>query len=290
MGLSLGLSFGAKKSSSKGTATVDKTETTNQQQTGTNTTSGTTTNNTFGQSTGQTSGQQTSSQTGTASTTGSQTGTTSQTTNTFKDSTLAAIEKAVNELFGKTGTAAPVSMFDKAGFIADTVGSASNSINTDLGANLNQLVTNIGGTQNTNSMSALLSNRLRNDAAAQIAGVKSSATATAEEIARSNALATSQIAGQDQGFLGSLLSALKGGQVTTTGTESTQSQQAQQTQNTGQTNSTEQTAQQQSQQQVQTQQLIELVNQLMTGTNNTKGTETTTQKGKSMGGGFSVGM
>lgn len=288
--MAFGLSFGAKKNTTKGMSEIDKTEVTNQAQTGTTSSSGTTTNNTTGQSSGTTVGQQSTSQSGTSNTTGTQTGQTSQTTSAFSDSTLGAIEKAVGDLFGKVGGAAPVSAFDKDSFISDTVGSASADIGAGLESNVNQLITNLGGTSGTNSMGALLTNRLRNDAAAEVAGVRSNATTQAEEIARQNALATSQIAGQDQGFLGQLLGALKGGQVTTTGTESTTTAQNQQTQNTGTSNTSEATQQQQSQQSTQTQQLIEMMSQLLSGTTNTKGTEKTTQTGKSSGGGFSLGF
>lgn len=288
--MAFGLSFGSKKNTTKGTSEIDKTEVTNQQQTGTQSSSGTTQSSSTGQSSGSTVGQQTSSQTGTNKTTGTQTGTTQQTTSAFSDSTLGAIEKAVSDLFGKVGGAAPVSAFDKDSFISDTVGSASADINAGLESNVNQLITNLGGTASTNSMGALLTNRLRNDAAAEVAGVRANATTQAEEIARNNALASSQIAGQDQSFLGQLLGALKGGQITTTGTESTTTATDQQTQNTGTTNTAEQTQQQQSQQTTQTQQLIEMMSQLLSGTTNTKGTENTTQTNKSSGGGFSLGF
>jgi len=288
--MSFGLSFGSKKQKTDQTSTVDKTEMTNQSQTGTNTSSGSSASSSSGQTQGTTVGQQATSQTGTNKTSGSQTGVTQQTTSAFSDSTLGAIEKAVSDLFGKVGGSAPVSAFDKESFIADTVGGASSNINADLESNVNQLVTNLGGTASTNSMGALLTNRLRNDAAAEIAGVRGIATTQAEEIARNNALAGSQIAGQDQSLLGQLLGALKGGVTTTTGTESVATAQDQQTQNTGTANTTEQQRQQQSQQTTQTQQLIEMMSQLLSGTTNTKGTEHTVGTTSSGGGGFSLGF
>jgi hypothetical protein len=288
--MAFGLSFGSKKQKTNQTSTVDKAESTNQQQSGTTSSSSTANSLTTGQSSGSTVGQQTTSQTGTNKTTGTQTGQSTQTTSAFSASTLGAIEKAVGDLFGKVGGTTPISAFDKEAFISNTVGKAASDIGAGLESNVNQLITNLGGTAGTNSMGALLTNRLRNDAAAEVAGVRATTTAQAEEIARSNALAGSQIAGQDQGFLGQLLGALKGGVTTTTGTESTQTAQDQQTQNTGTSNTAERTSQQQSQQSTQTQQLIEMMSQLLSGTTNTKGTENVKGTGKSGGGGFSIGL
>jgi len=288
--MAFGLSFGAKKQKTNQTSTVDKTDVTNQQQTGTQSSTGTNTSSSTGSQNGSTVGQQTTSQTGSNTTTGQQTGTTTQTTNAFSDSTLSAIEQAVNDLFGKVGTTAPVSAFDPTRFVEEGLAAVKNDVNTGLESDVNNLVTNVGGATTNNSMAALLSNRLRADAAAKVSGASANLTAQAEEIARSNALAASQIAGQDQGFLGNLLAALKGGSVTTTGTESTATTQNQQTQNTGTANNSEQSSQQTSQQQVQTQQLIEMMSQLLSGTTNTKGTENVKGTTSSMGGGFSLGF
>ncbi len=284
----LGLSFGAKKQKTNQTSTVDKTETTNQSQLGTKSSSGVTSSSSMGQSTGSTVGQQATSQTGSNVTTGQQTGATKQTTSAFSDSTLGAIERAVGDLFGKVGGSTPISAFDKDAFVSDTVGSASADIGAGLESNVNQLITNLGGNANSNSMASLLTNRLRNDAAAEVAGVRAKATSQAEEIARNNALAASQVSGQDQNFLTTLLGALKGGVTTTTGSESTTTAQNQQTQNAGMTSTSEQTSQQQSQQSVQTQQLIEMMSQLLSGTTNTKGVENVKGKTSSFGGGFSI--
>lgn len=288
--MAFGLSFGTKKQTTDSTSNINKTENTNQQQTGTNTSSGTSTSNSNSSGTSSTVGQQTTSQTGSQQTTGTQTGTTKQTTSAFSDSTLSAIEKAVGDLFGKVGGGAPISAFNKEGFIADGVGAATRDILSGLDSNVNQLTTNLGGTSGSNSMAALLENRMRGDAAAEVQGVRTNLTAQAEQIARDNILAQTQVAGQDQGFLGNLLAALKGGQVTTTGTESSTTAQNQTNQTSGTQTNSEQTQQQQTQQQVQTQQLIEMMEQLLKGTTNTVGTETTKGTTKQSGGGFSLAL
>lgn len=288
--MAFGLSFGSKKNTTKSTSNVDKTETTNQTQTGTQSQTGTTNQSSTGTQTGQSQGSQVTTNLGTTSTTGQTTGTTQQTTSAFSDSTLGAIESAVQNLFGTVGSRAPISAFDAGSFVDSGVKAAQADINAGLESNINQLITNTGGTAGTNSMTALLSNRLRNDAASEVAGVRANLTSQAEEIARNNALADNTLTATDQGFLGNLLSALKGGTVTTTGTESQQTSQQQATQQEGTGRTSEQTAQQNSQQSTQTQELLSQLTQLLQGTTNTKGTESTTATNKSSGGGFSLGF
>lgn len=288
--MAFGLSFGSKKKTTDTTSTVDKTDTTNQTQSQSGSQTSTGSSQSTGSQTGQSTGQQATTNIGTSQTTGTTTGQTTQTTSAFSDSTLGAIEKAVGDLFGSVGGKSPISAFDAGSFIDSGVTAAQSDINAGLESNINQLITNTGGTAGTNSMTALLSNRLRNDAAAEVAGVRANLTSQAEEIQRNNALADNTITATDQGFLGQLLGALKGGTVTTTGTESQQTSQNQQTQQEGTGRTSEQNAQQTSQQSTQTQELLSQLTQLLQGTTRTQGTENSTTKEKSGGGGFSLGF
>lgn len=289
MPLKLGLSFGKKKVNTNQTTTLARDEVTTQNQTQNQSQTGTTTSSSTGTQTGSSVGSQTSTNIGTNRTSGTMTGQSTQTTRAFSDPTLAAIEGAVQNLFGTVGRGAATSNFDPAAFVRDGVAAVQSEVNSGLESNINQLVSNLGGATDNNSMAALLSNRMRNDAAAQVAGVRANLTGQAEEIQRNNAIAGSQIKSVDQNFLGNLLQALKGGQVTTTGTESQQTAQNQQTQQEGGIRSTEQTAQQSSQQSTQVQELLSQLSQLINGTTSTRGTENVKGTQTSKGGGISLG-
>lgn len=288
--MAFGLSFGKKKTRTNETVTVNRNELTNQNQSGTTASSGVTQSNTSSTGSSQTSGQQTTNQTGTSASTGTQQGSSTQRTSSFSDSTLGAIERAVGELFSTTGSKPTVSTFDPVAFVADGVASAQADVNAELETGVNGLMQGIGSSSQNNTMAAMAANRMQNDAAAKMAGVKSNLTGEAERINRENQLASGQLQAIDQGFLGSLLQALKGGVTTTTGTESVATTQNQQTANSGTTNTSESTQQQQQQQQVQTQQLLEMMTQLLQGNTATTGTENRRGTTSSTGGGFSAGF
>lgn len=74
--------------------------------------------------------------------------------------------------------------FDIASFVNGITKAATNTATNDLNKNLNETEAGIGGTQGTNSMAALLGERLKTDAAAQVAGVTSNATAQGQQIAQ----------------------------------------------------------------------------------------------------------
>jgi hypothetical protein len=288
--MALGLSFGKKTNKTNSTTTVDKTESTAQQQTSDKASTQTTQSAATQQAASATQGQQATQQSGASQTSGTQTGTTTQTTSAFGSNILGGIEQAVNSLFERTSTPLSSSNFDARSFIDEGVQAAASDINSGLEGDINTLVTGLGGSTGNNSMSALLANRLRGDAASKLAGIKSGLTGQAEEILRNNAVASSQVASVDQNFLGNLLSALKGGQVTTTGTESVATTQNQQTQSIGSAQTSEQSQSQQASQQIQTQQLLEQLTQLLSGTTTTTGTENTKGTTKQSGGGFSLGL
>lgn len=279
--MGFGLSFGAKKQSSKTKSDITKLETTNQQQSGTQTTTGNTTQNT----TGNTTGQSTTQQAGTSNQVGTQTGTTQQKTQQFSDETLGGLEGEVSRLFGASPHG-PVGNFDPEAFVSGGLASARATQEDQLDTSIGALYDSVGGSASTNSAVALLTNKLRGDAAANLAGIEGNLNAQANEIQRSNVLAGNTIDATQQGFLTSLLGALKGGVASTTGTEQQNTTNAGTTSQTGAT----QTAEQTSQQQQQTQALVQALNQILTGTVNTVGHEDSKTKGKSAGGGLSLSI
>lgn len=292
--MAFGISFGSKKSSGKTTTHALKDETTNQLQnsTGSTTTSGNTSST--GSSTTSSSQTGTSNQTGTSASTG--TTNQQQTGTAFSSGILSSLESAVGSLLGGGSAAAGVvedavarlSGFDVNSFVNDSVSAAKGTIQSGLDQTLSGLSDNIGSGLGNNSMAALLSNRATSDAAASLAGVRSSAQAQAEQIQRENAAtAVSAAQGQDA-FLTNLVNALKGGTTTAsaTGTESQSgtTTQAGSTTMTG----TESTQQQQQQQQMTT--VLEQLTQLLSGKTTSVTDATETSKGKSGGGGFSLSL
>lgn len=280
--MAFGLSFGSKKQTGKSTTNVDKTDTTNETQSGTKASVGTTT--TTGSSNTQSS--QSGTQTGQTSSNTSSQQNTSSTTTQFSDSVLGGLESAVGQLLGAipTDTQQLNSNFNKEQFIASGMDAASSQVQTDLEASLNSMFDQFGGRDDDNSMAMLLANRARSDAAASLAGTRANLTSTAEGIARENFNADLAGLGQNQNFLATVLSQLKGGTSTTTGTatgnEATTGTSAQQNQQTGSQNT--QTAEQS------TQALIEALSSILSGTTHTVGTETTKSKGKNTG--FGAGL
>jgi hypothetical protein len=194
---------------------------------------------------------QSSTQNGVQNTTGS------QSSQQFSSAFLAQLEKITSDSLGASqlGTAAigdqivdnskPAMDFDVDSFVNGITSAASSQINSGLESGINQTAANTGGSVGANSASALLAGKLRNEATASLAGVKSSATAQGaqikdqlmnDQVSRSTSLAGAQSTG-----LAQLLSALKGGAATQTGQQSVVSQTTAQatgsTQQAGQTQS-----------------------------------------------------
>jgi hypothetical protein len=282
--MAFGISFGKNKSKGSSVTNVNKTETGVEATSGTKATTGTTTQ------TGTTTSQQqgTTSQTGTTTgtTTGSQT--TQGTTQQFSDTTLAGLESAVGQLLGNIPTA-PQQLednFDREAFIQGGVDAATSRVQGDLEASLNSMFDQFGGRDDSNSMAALLANRARGDAAANLAGVRASLIGQAEGIERENFMSNLAGTGQVQELLAQVLGNLKGGRATTTGATQTAEQTAgTQTQTgTSQQTGSEQTAQ------TTVQNLLELLNSITAGTQQTVGTESTKTKGKTSGGGIGLSL
>jgi hypothetical protein len=289
--MALGISFGKSGQKSTQTTDINKTETQNQVQNGTQQTQGTTTNTGSTTSSGSTNTQQNTSQTGATTNTGKTTGTTQQTSSMFDSDVLSGLNSLVTTLMGHAATASqPISNFDKNAFISGGMAKATADSNANVEDAINGLVSGIGGRVDGNSMSALLAQRVHNDATANLAGVESTLTGQAEEIARTNALAGSQMDATNQNFLVNVLQALKGGSSTTTGAESqTQQQQGTSTQ-AGTNTGSETTSQQQNTTQQQVQNIMETLQQILNGTTTTVGTEATKGSISKTGGGFGLSL
>lgn len=279
-----GLSFGAKKGKASSTSTIDKTTDTTQVETGTKATSGVTTS------------------TGTSTTTGTQTGQTTNNTQQdsigsqtnqqqstlFSEGILSGLEGIIGDLFGSQART-PMTLadnFDKDAFVEGGYRAAESRATDDTNIALNSMFDRIGGRDDQNSMATLLANRARGDAAAQLAGVRANLEAQGEGIERENFAANLAAQGQSQGFLNSLLTALKGGTASTSG--AIQTQESVTGAQTG--TSAQQTNETTNQSQTQTQQLLELLQSALTGTEHVVGTEKTKGKTSDMGGGFSLGF
>lgn len=282
--MSFGLSFGSNKSKSTTTTNVDKTETGTEASSGVKATEGTTTQ------TGSTTTTQQGSTTNTGTTTGSTTGTqsTTGTTQQFSDSTLSGLESAVSQLLGAVPTTTPklAEDFNRDQFIQSGMDAASSQIQGQLEQSLNSMFDQFGGRDDSNSMAMLLANRARGDAGAALSGAYSNLMSQGEQIQRENFNANLAGNAQMQGFLQTALDALKGGRATTTG----QTQTAEQTAGTStQAGTSQQTGTENTQQQT-VQSLLELLANITAGTTRTTGTESSTTKGKTSGGGFGLSL
>lgn len=294
--MAFGLSFGSNKQKVDQTQTTSGTQTQNQTQTGTNTTSGTTSTNSSTTGSQSSTGTQSNATSGTSSTTGTTTGTSTQTTSQFDQGTLSGLTGAVQDLLGSvmgnrgTVDTSALSGFNPGDFVSGGMANAKAIAQASLDDNINQLISGVGGTPGTNSATALLANKLRNDTSASLAGTEANLNAQAQEIVRQNIATGQSVQNSQNDFLSNLLGALRGGNVTTTGTEAqttaqnTQNQQISDTRNAENTNTSSNTNS------TQVQNLIETLNQILSGTTTTN--EVTNLKGTTSksGGGLSLSL
>lgn len=282
--MAFGLSFGASVKKGSSTTDVNKTETQNQTQTGVQATQGSTT--TSGTSATQTAQNTTGATTNQQATTGTQTQ--QQQSTLFSAPVLSSLESTVQSLLGTIPNqpATQGGTFDHAAFVNQGVEAAQAATQGELESSLNGIFDNIGGRDDQNSMSTLLANRARSDAAASVAGVRSQLEGQAQAIDSSRFQNNLAGVGQQEGFVSQVLAALKGGTATTTGATQTAENTAggtQQQQATTGTSATQQSTQ-------------ELVNQItamlqtLQGTTNTVGTEHTKTKDTSIGGGAALSL
>lgn len=294
-----GLSFGSNSTSSTSNTTGTKTETGTQ--TGsTDSTSGTTTSsNQATQNADSKTGSSSSTQAGTTNSAGSATQAQQTTSQTLDDKTLGGLQGAVASLLGKIADPnsgqgvvnaglGVLGQFDPAAYVSSTLRAAQSTSDSSVKEALGGIFDAIGG--KNNSAAALLSGRLNDQAAANIAGVGAQATKDANAVVQGN-VATGTAAAASQGnLLTNLLQVLKGGTTTGTGNTATTTAETGATSNTGSTTTAESGASTSDTQATQVQDVITALNQLLNTSDTTVADEKTTTKGKSTGVGISGGF
>lgn len=302
--MAFGLSFGKKTGKTNLTTEVDKTETGTQtgsevtagSRTGTQSTTGTTTNAATG--TSSTTGTSTQAQTSTGEQ--RQTGT----TRSLSENVLGGLESGLtgllaNVLDPNTGDRAMVTAgidamggFDVDSFVQATVRRAMAQQGTQLDEVLGSLFSRVGGTEGNNSASTLLAERVRGDAAANIAGIEAGARATGAGIARDNLSATSGALAQSGGaaLLPALAEVLKGGETTTDISTLTQELSNLLGQTTGGTATSESSVQGQQVTTNTTEELIQAVLSALQQQSRTVGTENTRGTTSEKGFGFGLSL
>ena len=118
--------------------------------------------------------------------------------------------------------------FDVDAFVNDTMQRASSAAQFDLESGLNKLFSATGTSEGDNSMTALLSNRLRTDTAANMAGIAAQARSTGEQIlSQQQQGLTSEVSTLSNSMVNQILGLLdvgKGANVSSTETQTKQSQ------------------------------------------------------------------
>lgn len=144
----------------------------------------------------------------------------------FSDGFLALLERATAESLGRSQDAgAQISKeiqaqsgpgaFDADAYIRSTVGAAESALVPQTESAVNRLKMTAGGGSG-NSAVQLLENRVRNENAATVAGVRGDATARAAEIQRNRASTLTQLTTSLDANMSALLASLKGGEQLTT--------------------------------------------------------------------------
>jgi hypothetical protein len=294
--MALGLSFGKNKTKTTETTNTNATETGTQQ--GTSTTNSTNITNQSQQGTSQSSSTGTSNTaaTGVNVNTGTGTQAQSEVTNLFADNVLGGLTNTVMDLLtggsdnGAKGVVhaglSQMGDFDVDSFVQGTLARAQNRQDSTLSEALGGIFDAIGG--KNNSAAALLSGRMQNDAAANLAGIEADARARGAGILQSGIQTAQGVAESGQNFLANLLGILKGGTTSRVGETQTRTAEQQTSSNTANTATTEanRTAEQQtSQTNTVLQQILE---QLMKSNTQTQGTSTTVGTSSKSGGGISI--
>lgn len=293
--MGFGISFGKKKQSSTTNSTLTKAEDTfssgleSQNQTQTSSTSGST------QTSGSTTGSGSTTQEQNLSGTAESQSQTSGTVKSFSDQLSGGLEAAISQLLGGANDRntiesgiAKVNSFDADSYVANTVGSARALEEDKLGEQLAGVIDAIGG--NNNSAALLLQQRMANQSGANLAGIEAQARANAAGIQQGALGASAGALGTLNQLAAQLTTALKGGNVESTGTAIESQQTGQTGTTTGTSQTSEQTSQNQQTQQNTTSQLIGLISQLLSSSTDTVATEDSKTKGKSAGGGISLSI
>jgi hypothetical protein len=173
----------------------------------------------------------------------------------FNDEILGELEGLLSGQLGKAGETtdfaktrleqlsdrASAPMFDSEKYAEEVTGQAASAAGLDLDSTINSILSQTGTSETGNSMSALLANKLRNQTAANLAGVNASARSTGEQIrlAQENSL-TSGIQGLSDSVSNQILalvSGVKGARSAGTSTDASESQQDTVSKSTGITKS-----------------------------------------------------
>lgn len=236
------------------------------------------------------------SQTGTTS--GNEASTTTGTTTNYSSQVLASLDAILSQQLGDgtagTGNVSGVNSalqerlkqvqelaakpaFDIEGYVGGITQAAQVASQSELDSRINGMLSSTGASEGGNSMAALLGNKLRNETAASLAGVKANATAQGQQIQQAEqANLTTQISGLSSDIMGnlnSLLAAAKGGTQTSTGAANTVSNQTQQQSGTQQSQTTEQL--QQNATQTETSNTVQQGTTSTTGASNTNSSSST---------------
>lgn len=287
----LNLGFSSKKSSGTQTGTIkdalDSLTTGIQSQIGTKESTGSSSTTGSQSSAGSAAGTSTQSSTGGAKTQESQTSSGSQ----FGKEVLDGLKMLLSGTGGGfsagidgLATAAGASLdtlgkFDAGKYVSGIVDSASAGITSGLESGLNGLSMAAGGSAEGNSMVQLLGARVREDAAAKLAGIKSEATAAGNQIMNNNASTASNLSGAQMNPLLQLSQIIKGGESSQSGL--TAGEQLNTALTTGAT--TQQTSEQTNTIQNQLTALTDLISQLTNSSENVNSNSVRTLDTKSTG-------
>lgn len=177
----------------------------------------------------------TQNQTNTGSVKGVQSTTDNQAVNRLDSKTLALLTQQVQGAIGgfnKNQTALDAAVKTQAGqkfdvdkFVKGVVGSAKATATADQNANLGAIADATGAGADTNSAAALLSTRVKNDTAANLAGVEQNARATGAQIAGVNADTLTKLTDSSSGNIQQMLGSLLQARETSTGQQQTNTSQ-----------------------------------------------------------------
>lgn len=128
--------------------------------------------------------------------------------------------------------------FDVGNYVSGIAAAAGAATQSDLDSRINEILSATGTSETGNSMSALLGNRLRNEAAANLAGIVSNATATGNQIRQQESANTTgqinDLTGNLNAQLNSLLGVAQGGRQETVNVGENTTEQLSKTQDTAQ--------------------------------------------------------
>lgn len=295
--MAFGISFGSKKQSSESLSNVNRDTTLS----GSQTTSGTQAQSQSGttSSTGMSSTTQTGGTTSSQKTTGTETGRQTGTSTTLSADIQAGLSDKIKSILagGVTDSALAslsnaisgrVDSFNPDAAVAGIVAGARNRGEQTLQEQNSAFAARAGGTATTNSMAALMAQRGRNDLEASIAGIQGDAMMKAQQVANQNLTSAAGAQGQVADIATQLAGTLKG--ATTTSDMTSLTSQIQSLLGDQATKSASSTAQQQQEQTTMTQLLTQLSQVLSNQKESVVGTESTTSKGKTSGGGLSLGF